>query len=229
MTLVVAFPKIRKLPIYIGSFRYILEASIYIYDKIHSKLEQKKPTKYIVNFRCRYVTKYTLSLNKKRLQNMSEIFDMVHISQVGNLAEVSHDFRDIIHNFVSKHKGNCKHVNDILVLWKLWQSWHRWYVLGYLCVQDFRFPAICFAHEIMSRKSCDTSARFPTWLIWTISKNSDIFCRRFLFKLRVYFIVNIYRKLPIYVGNLRYILQSFFVPTQSVFCRIYICIGQISL
>ena len=42
------------------------------------------------------MTKYTLSLNKKRLQNMSEIFDMVHMSQVGNLAEVSRDFRDII-------------------------------------------------------------------------------------------------------------------------------------
>ena len=69
--------------------------SIYIYDRIHSKLEQKKPTKYIVNFR--YISEvYTLSWNKKRLQNMSEIFDMFHMSQVGNLAEVSRDFRDII-------------------------------------------------------------------------------------------------------------------------------------
>ena len=68
---------------------------IYIYDNIHSKLEQKKPTKYIVNFR--YISEiYTLSWNKKRLQNMSEIFDTVHMNQVGNLAEVSRDFRDII-------------------------------------------------------------------------------------------------------------------------------------
>ena len=56
----------RKFPIYIGSFQYI------------------------------HTTKYPLSWNKKHLQNMSEIFDMVHMSQVGNLAEVSRDFRDII-------------------------------------------------------------------------------------------------------------------------------------
>ena len=42
------------------------------------------------------MTKYTLSWNKKRLQNMSEIFDTVHMSQVGNLAKVSRDFREII-------------------------------------------------------------------------------------------------------------------------------------
>ena len=65
-----------------------------IYNNIHSKLEQKKPAKYIVNFRC-ISEIYTLSWNKKRLQNMSEIFDMVHMNQVGNLAEVSCDFCDI--------------------------------------------------------------------------------------------------------------------------------------
>ena len=43
-----------------------------------------------------YTTICTLSWNKKRLQNMSEIFDMTHVSQVGNLTEVSRDFRDII-------------------------------------------------------------------------------------------------------------------------------------
>ena len=42
------------------------------------------------------MTTYTPSWNKKRQQNMSEIFDMVHMNQVGNLAEVSRDFRDII-------------------------------------------------------------------------------------------------------------------------------------
>ena len=42
------------------------------------------------------MTKYTPSWNKKRLQNMSESLDMVHMSQVENLAEVSRDFRDII-------------------------------------------------------------------------------------------------------------------------------------
>ena len=62
---------------------------------MHSKLEQKKPTKYTLNFQ--YILEvYTLSWNKKRLQNMSEVFNMVHMSQVGNLAEVSRDFRDII-------------------------------------------------------------------------------------------------------------------------------------
>ena len=58
---------------------------MYIYDNIHSKLEQKKPANCIVNFQ--YTSEdYTLSWNKKRLQNMSEIFDMVHMNQVGNLA-----------------------------------------------------------------------------------------------------------------------------------------------
>ena len=50
-----------------------------MYDKIHSKLVQKKPTNDIVNFRylsevcdvCR--TKCTLSWSKKRLQNKSKI------------------------------------------------------------------------------------------------------------------------------------------------------------
>ena len=52
--------------------RYIYR---YIYDNIHSKLEQKKPAKYIVNFR--YISEvYTLSWNKKRLQNISQISDI---------------------------------------------------------------------------------------------------------------------------------------------------------
>ena len=47
-----------------------------LYDKIHSKLEQKKPTKHIVNFRYIlevsdiYTTKYTLKLEQKSLQNI---------------------------------------------------------------------------------------------------------------------------------------------------------------
>ena len=51
---------------------YLLQnlSDIYTYDKIHSKLEQKKPTKYIVKFQYVDTTKYTLSWNKKRLQNM---------------------------------------------------------------------------------------------------------------------------------------------------------------
>ena len=53
------------------------------------------------------MTKYTLSWNKKRLQNMSEIFDTVHMSQVGNLAEVSRDFRDII-SWAKQMAGNLK-------------------------------------------------------------------------------------------------------------------------
>ena len=35
-----------------------------------------------------YPTKYTLSWNKKHQQNMSEIFDMVHMSLVRSLVEV---------------------------------------------------------------------------------------------------------------------------------------------
>ena len=65
-------------------------------------MEQKKPANYIIifryvgSFRYIYTTKYPLSWNKKRLQNMSEIFDMVHMNQVGNLPEISRDFCDII-------------------------------------------------------------------------------------------------------------------------------------
>ena len=55
--------------------------------EIQSKVGTKKPTKYIVNFRYisevsiyrKYIyisTKCTLSWNKKRLQNKSEIFDL---------------------------------------------------------------------------------------------------------------------------------------------------------
>ena len=44
----------RKFLIYIGNLRYI-------YDKIHSKLEQKKPAKYIVNFR--YISEISLRQN----------------------------------------------------------------------------------------------------------------------------------------------------------------------
>ena len=43
-----------------------------------------------------YPTKFTLSWNKKRLQNMSEIFDIVHMGLVKSLVEVLRDFHDII-------------------------------------------------------------------------------------------------------------------------------------
>ena len=85
------------------TMKFVRYIYIYIYDNIHSKLEPKKACKlyrkfpiHIGNFRYIYTTKYTLSWNKKRFQNMSEIFDMVHMNQVRNLAEVSRDFRDII-------------------------------------------------------------------------------------------------------------------------------------
>ena len=88
---------------YILNFWYISEVSdIYIYAKIHSKLEQENLHKFcefpicIERFQCLHATKYTLNWNKNRLQNMSKIFDVVYMSQVGNLAEVSGDFRDII-------------------------------------------------------------------------------------------------------------------------------------
>ena len=42
-----------------------------------------------------------------------------------------------------------------------------------------------------------------------ISEIYDIFCMLFFFQLRVYFVVNIYRKLPIYIGNLRHISWAF--------------------
>ena len=86
-------------------------------------------------------------------------------------------------------------------------------------IVDVLAVTFVFAHEIMSRKSRDTSARFPTWLIWTISKISVIFCRRCLFKLRVYFVVNIYRKFTIYfVGffcsNLECILLHIYISDK---------------
>ena len=37
------------------------------------------------------------------------------------------------------------------------------------------------------------------------SEISDLFCKRFLFQLRVYFALKEFQKLPIYIGNLRYI------------------------
>ena len=55
-------------------FRYILEVSDIYTTNYTLKLEQKTPTKYVGNFR----------------------YNLVNMSQVGNLAEVSCDFRDII-------------------------------------------------------------------------------------------------------------------------------------
>ena len=69
-----------------------------MYDKIHSKLVQKKPTNDIVNFRylsevcdvCR--TKCTLSWNKKRLQNKSEVSDLIGFF-VPNYSDLSRDVK----------------------------------------------------------------------------------------------------------------------------------------
>ena len=61
---------------YIGNFRYI-------YDKMHSYVgtknadeKSRKVLIYFGSFRYLYTTKYTLSWNKKRLQNKSEISDL---------------------------------------------------------------------------------------------------------------------------------------------------------
>ena len=35
-------------------------------------------------------------------------------------------------------------------------------IFGYLCV---KFPAFCFGHEIMSRKSRDNFSTFPIWFM----------------------------------------------------------------
>ena len=87
---------------HIVNFRYTSEVSdVYLEQNtlwvrtINSYKIYRKFLIYIESFWYVYGTKYTLSWNKKRLQTMSEIFDMVHVSQVENLAEVSHDFRDI--------------------------------------------------------------------------------------------------------------------------------------
>ena len=45
------------------------------------------------------------------------------------------------------------------------------------------------------------------------NKISDLFCKRFLFQLRVYFCVYKYRKFPIYIGIFRLISSAFFVST----------------
>ena len=149
-----------------------------------------------------YTTKYALSWNKKSLQNISEIFDMVHMNQVGNLTEGITWL--LWHNLVSKYKGNRKHVNDVLLLWKLWQTWHCWHACSYLRVQDFRFPAICFAREICHKSharslldfrlgSYEPYRKFPTYFV-------GVFCS------------HLECKLPIYIGNLRFILLAFLFP-----------------
>ena len=72
---------------------------------------------------------------------MSEIFDMVHISLVGNLAEVLRDFRDIISwakqmagNWSLEHEGSRKHVNDAKSTRASTTDEHRWHAYDYLCV-----------------------------------------------------------------------------------------------
>ena len=103
---------------------------------------------------------------------MSEIFYMVHMSQVGNLAEVSRDLRDT-RNFLSKTNVGKPEVLNTKVnasmstmpsLPELPQQQNivDMLAVGYLYVQDFRFPAICFTQEIMLRKSRETSAKIPT-------------------------------------------------------------------
>ena len=56
---------------------------------------------------------------------------------------------------------------------------------------------------------CNTSRQIHSKLKQKSQQNkweiSDLFCKRFLFQLRVYFVVYLYRKLPIYIRNLRYI------------------------
>ena len=80
---------------------------------------------------------------------MSKNFDMVDMSHVGNLVEVSRDFRDIIPwamqtaaNLKSWTQGTRKHVNDAKCARASTKAEHRWHACGYLCVQDFRFSAI---------------------------------------------------------------------------------------
>ena len=51
---------------------------------------------YIFDIYQKFPTKYTLKLEQKKPATMSETFDMVPMNQIGNLAEVSRDFHDII-------------------------------------------------------------------------------------------------------------------------------------
>ena len=56
---------------------------------------------------------------------------------------------------------------------------------------------------------CNTSRQIHCKLKQKSQQNKseifDLFCERFLFQLRVYFVVYKYRKLPIYIGNFRLI------------------------
>ena len=167
---------------------------ICIYEKMHSKLKQKMSAKYVRNLRYG-----SYEPSRKSSRDITRLCD----------------------NLVSKHKGNRKHANDVLLFWKHWQTWHRWHACGYLCVQDFRFPPFVLFTRLCHESHVIPPARFPTWLKWTISKILDIFCRRFLFQLRVYFVVYMYRKFTIYFAG-------FFCSNLGCIMS-YIYIGQTSL
>ena len=167
---------------------YIQQNILYVGTKKASKIYLKFLI-YIGSFQYIFTTKYTLSCNKKRLQNMSEIFDMVHITWLS------------WHNLVSKTNGGKPEVLNTKITANMSTMPTLPELPQHKNIVDMLAVTFVFAHEIMSRKSRDTSARSPTWLIWTISKISDIFCRRFLFQLKVYFVVNIYRKFTIYFAG----------------------------
>ena len=177
----------------------------YIYIRQHTlQIGTKKPTNYIVNFRYIYrkfpiyiyTTKYTLSWNKNRLQNMSEIFDMVHMNQVGYLAKVSRDFRNIISWAYTKVTASMstiffccgssgRHgIVDMLAVTFVFKisGFPPFVLLTRLCHESHVIPLLDFRLG-----SYEPYRKFPTYFV-------GVFCS------------NLECKLPIYIGNSRDIL-----------------------
>ena len=148
----------------------------YIFIRQHTlQVGKKKPANYIVNFRYisevsdMYIRQNTLSWNKKSQKTMSEIFDMVHMNQVGNLAEVSRDFRDII------SWANTKVTANMSTIFFCCGSSGRLGIVDMLAV-TFVFKTSGFPPFVLLTRLCHEShviplLRFPTWFIMNHIEN----------------------------------------------------------
>ena len=144
---------------------------------------------------------------------------MVHMSQVGNLAEVSRDFRDLISRantkvtasmstmFYCGSSGRLGIVDMLAVTFVFKTSGFPPFVLlTGLCHESHVIPLLDFRLG-----SYEPYRTFPTYFVGVFCSNLecilsyvdignfryileiyDIFCRLFLFQLRVYFVVYTY-------------------------------------
>ena len=175
---------------------------------------------------------------------MSEISDMVHMNQVGKLAEVSRDFRDII------WWANTKVTASMSTMFLCCGSSGRVGIVDMFAV-TFVFKTLGFPPFVLLMRLCHESLviplldfrlgsyepyrKFRTYFVGVFCSNS-----------RVYFVIYPYRKFTIYLvgffcSNLECIFcrkylseasdiyrkftiyfEGFFAPTYSVFCCIYI-------